>query len=202
MFKINNIDFSDIEEISELHHKAFKNFFLTSLGTSFIKYFYTIILRHKNSVSILLKYDNKIVGFAIGTLNNNHFYKDIIVKNIFSFSLEILKIILKNPLFILKLINKIKYSNSSSQHNLTDNLPCLLSICIDPELESKGMGKIILKEFEYKLIKKNATRYFLTTDSHENDYVNNFYLKNGFANIHIIKKYNNRYMNVYLKNIL
>ena len=78
MFKIKDIDFSDIEKISELHHKAFKNFFLTSLGISFLNLFYTIILRHKNSLSILLKYDNKVVGFAIGTLNINHFYKDII----------------------------------------------------------------------------------------------------------------------------
>lgn len=73
----------------------------------------------------------------------------------------------------------------------------LLSICVDPAEGKKGLGQIVLKEFEKEvfLISNGVS---LTTDCDNNDHVNRFYQNNNYELVQNFGQ-DERRMNLYYK---
>ena len=62
---------SDSNQIAKIHLKSFPNFFLTTLGYSFLKTYYRSCAKSKEAISIcaINQDDKKLLGFAVGCLN-------------------------------------------------------------------------------------------------------------------------------------
>lgn len=185
------------KEIASLHKLAFPGFFLSNLGVKFLKVFYSSILSDTNSIGLGIVKDNKIIGFAIGSSIYKSFYKKIFINNFLKLSFYILIPLIKNPSILIRIIKSL-VSKSANIEEFNDPA-VLLSICVQPNVESKGLGKLLLTKFEDILFNRNDL-VILTTDTYNNDYVNLFYQKNGYK-IHSIFLQGNRTMNLYYKKI-
>jgi ribosomal protein S18 acetylase RimI-like enzyme len=196
--EIREIKKEDASLVALLHTTMFKNFFLTSLGTNFLSFFYGTLIESKNSIGIVIISDRKLIGFAIGNTRNSDFYKKIILDNLVGYALQILGLIFTKPLSIFRILRNLFFS---SPHNM-NNLPCLLSICADSKSKVSGVGRKLIHEYEKKLQSVYCTEYFLTTDANNNDRVNEFYKNNGFIKIRLIKQSNKRQLNIYHKTLI
>jgi ribosomal protein S18 acetylase RimI-like enzyme len=186
---------SNSNEIALIHKAAFPGFFLSKLGVSFLRVFYRSILENPNSVGIGIVKNNEIIGFAIGSTIANSFYKTIFKKNFLKLFGYILLPIIKNPLLIIRAFQSL-LSKPQKIDALT-NGAVLLSICVQPNFESKGIGRLLLEKFEEHIYNYNDL-IILTTDKDNNEYVNRFYQKNNYS-LHSTFLQGNRYMNLYYK---
>jgi len=196
MLKINEIGKNDIKSVSQLHFLSFKGFFLTSLGKGFLNAFYSAILKNENAISVGIFKSDKLVGFAIGTSKSDNFYKSILKKNFFKLGLFALPNLIFNPLKIRRLVAAFL---SAKNHSFSDS-PCLLSICVLPDEESRGLGSRLIEAFEHKLLEKGYKELILTTDSVNNDSANAFYKKNKYVCVETFFQ-SDRKMNLYHKKL-
>lgn len=198
MITIRVLKLEETKNIAALHRKAFDNFFLTSLGTKFLRKFYGSIIKSQNGVA-LGAYDesNELVGFAIGARVKKGFYKNILKNNFISLSLAASTSLIKKPKNIIRLIKSFLTTETSNDESL--DYATLLSICVNPEKKGKKIGKLLLYEFESE-IKKYSDGITLTTDKLNNDYVNNFYVSNNYILTNQFSQ-GNREMNFYMKKL-
>jgi len=191
------LDQSDCKKIVNVHMAAFSSFFLTTLGPKFLFYFYKSIINNKDGLAIGIFEKNNLVGFVVGSYYQKGFYKKILFNNFFSLSFSALLPLLKKPYAVFRIIS----SFFSPNININQSGGVLLSICINPSIQGKGIGNILINEFEKKLKEKNIFIYYLTTDKENNDKVNLFYLKAGFQLYASCRTKYGRPMNIYYKNI-
>lgn len=196
MINVNKLNFNNAKAVSELHYIAFKNFFLTSLGKPFLLAFYKAIMKHPDGIAIGL-YDNaQLLGFAVGTKRNEGFYASLLYHNWFKLGLAALPSLILNPLKIGRLFLSFETSRNTNQKCM----PSLLSICVSPNNSSKGLGSILLQEFERELLKNDLDELVLTTNTNDNDNANIFYLKNNY-NLTDSFFQGKREMNLYYKKL-
>ena len=189
------LEHKDAYNIAKLHLKSFSGFFLTSLGYSFLVIFYKSVINNKNSINLGVFENNKLIGFAIGSIKSESFYKILLKENFFQLLFSLLKPVIVNPYNIIKLLKSFKSSNNKI--NIKDSA-VLLSICVNPNSHLKGIGTFLVKEFEQEIFKYSNT-LALTTDSLNNEKVNLFYIRNGY-NLHSQFFQSKRLMNFYVKN--
>lgn len=184
---------SDSKDLALLHYRSFKSFFLTSLGTRFLKRFYKAILGHANGFGVGVFDKGKLVGFSVGATEVAGFYKIIAASNLFGLLFAALPMIFF-PKNVLRLCRSLFLNNKGM------NGACLLSICVAQEYENRGIGSILIQQFEKALLQKKIGEYYLTTDASDNDKANSFYLKNKF---HLIGQLSqtDRKLNIYHKKL-
>jgi ribosomal protein S18 acetylase RimI-like enzyme len=187
-------------EIAKLHIDVFPNFFLSTLGTSFLTTYYKSCLKSKESITICAvdRRTKKILGFAIGCINSKGFNKRLIFSNLNIYIYEITVLIFTKPLAIIRLIKNLKKGN-----NLMDkgNYAELFSIGVSPNYGGLGIGKQLLYKFETQVKNKGVNTITLTTDLDSNDGVLNFYKKGGYKFYYEFITYPNRKMIKFLKHL-
>lgn len=195
MMEIKKLTKQHCKEIAKIHTVSFPGFFLTSLGEHFLYAFYKAIVRNKESVNIGLFENGELIGFAIGSITNESFYKKALSQNFLELGFAAIIPLIKNPKNLKRLYNSLVSSNKKELDEI--NAGILLSICINPYHESKGNGKRLLNEFE-KIVFKHQSATTLTTDKENNKYVNDFYLRNGYV-LKTEFMQGQRKMNLYIK---
>jgi ribosomal protein S18 acetylase RimI-like enzyme len=169
----------DYPSIAEIHLLAFNDFFLSSLGKSFLRTYYKASLKNEECVAVCaISEDNKIIGFAIGTRLSQGYHKRLLVKNFFPFLLRSLEIIIKNPGAIIRLSRNLKKTANSMDDGLYAEL---LSIGVLESVKGKGVGWRLINLFEQELVSRGCKMVALTTDYYKNDDVINFYKKQGYG---------------------
>lgn len=198
--KFRRIEIDDCDQIVDLHLLTFKDFFLSSLGASFLKTYYKSCINSENSIGIcVINEDQKIIGFAVGNLLSKGFHINLIKGNIFPFLYQGLKLLLTKPLAIIRLIKNLM--KGGSENNDTGLYSELLSIGVNPSVKGKGIGKKLILEFENVLRSHNCKKVALTTDYVDNSYAINFYNKLGYEVYYDFVAYPNRRMFKLIKNI-
>lgn len=167
-----------IKTIAELHKKAFPSFFLTQLGVPFLHTLYTGYMEDKDSGIIVAEDNNGIlIGFIAYSNDYPCFYKGLIKKHLFKFAFCSLGATIRHPSFIKRILGAFKKSESVVKE---EKYVELASICVDPGLESKGIGTQLI-DYLKSIVDFNTYAYInLETDADGNDGVNRFYVKNGF----------------------
>ena len=79
------LSMEDIKDIVDIHKISFKNFFLSSLGTHFLKVYYKAVLKSQLSVCIGGKENGILKGFCVGTTLARGFHKGLLKDNFVSF---------------------------------------------------------------------------------------------------------------------
>jgi GNAT superfamily N-acetyltransferase len=186
----------DAAEIAGLHYMAFKDFFLTSLGERFLKAFYEAVLSHPLGIGIGIYAEDKLIGFAVGAKKGTGFYKSLVYKKGLSLALAALPRLIVSPSKVNRLLTPLL----GSEEVLYKDLPVLLSICVSDAHGASGIGRQLLRGFESELLKHSCHEVVLTTDSQNNDYVNRFYVSNGYKQVQTFFQ-GTREMNLYYRKL-
>ena len=166
-----------VKALAELHKKAFPGFFLTQLGVPFLRTLYTGYMEDKDSGIIVAEDDGKLIGFIAYSNDYPRFYKGLIKNHLMKFAICSLGAAIRHPSFIKRLLGAFKKSDSVVK---TERYVELASICVDPEVECRGVGTQLIY-FLKRIVDFNKYVYInLETDADGNDGINQFYVKNGF----------------------
>ena len=196
MITLKALKTEDVKNITILHQIAFKNFFLTSLGSDFLTKFYASIFRSKDGIAIgAFDKSNELVGCAIGAKTKKGFYKSLLKNNFIPLLFSAFFNLLKQPLKIKRLLQSFLTSETSNEEFI--DYATLLSICVNPDKKGQKIGKLLLEEFENETL-IYSKGISLTTDKYNNDYVNNFYVSNNYILNNEFSQ-GNRKMNFYIK---
>lgn len=171
---------SDSNQIAKIHLKSFPNFFLTSLGYSFLKTYYKSCSKSKEAISICA-IDNetkKIVGFAVGCFNSVGFNKRLIFSNSLEYSYRAILLLFSKPIALIRLYKNLAKNNGKDDKG---NYAELLSIGVLPDKNGFGIGQSLLVKFENQVREKGINTITLTTDADSNDSVLRFYKKSGYT---------------------
>lgn len=192
MIAIRKATRNDIEAIVRVHEAAFPDFFLTKLGTSFLRLYYNSVMNHKDGVLLACKMDGIIIGLCAGTVLSAGFNSKLIKANIIKFGIESMKILFTKPKALIHLMKNMSKEDSSAGDD--GNYAELLSIAVDPKVQRSGAGKAMLLELEKVIKEKGGERLSLTTDYEDNEKAIGFYKSLGYEPWYDFVTYPNRRM--------
>ena len=90
-----------------------------------------------------------------------------------------LKPLLQQPAIFPRLVRALFYRGDAPLSATGSAL--LASVCLDPGLQSKGLGKKMVAAFESEMWKRGAKFAYLTTDLDNNQDTQRFYEKIGWS---------------------
>jgi ribosomal protein S18 acetylase RimI-like enzyme len=186
---------SDLEFVVSVHLQSFPNFFLSFLGTSFLRELYGAILDDVSGIAYVYKRNEKISGFIVGTTLPSGFYTRLLRYRWLQFAWASLLPAIKNPSIIPRLLRAFQRGKAEDVH---ENCATLMSIAVLPEVHGQGIGQKLIQAFLVEAAKRGIRRVNLTTDAVTNDAVNKFYLKQGFKLFKSFTTPEGRLMNEYV----
>ena len=195
---IKNVRKNDIKKIVTIHLNSFKDFFLSSLGKFFLETYYTILHKDKGTTFIGCYIDDELGGFCSIANISKGFNQRIIKSNILAFLLVGIRLLLKKPGSIIRLIKNL---DKNSSPNDKGDYSEILSIAVSEYNQGKGIGKKLLLHAEKILTKNKFYKLSLTTDFYNNENALNFYKKNGYKVFSDFYSYPNRKMYRLIKNL-
>jgi len=193
MITYRKAEISDSDKIAKMHLKSFPDFFLTSLGYSFLNTYYRSCTKSREAISICAidQVDKKLLGFAVGCYNSGGFNKRLILSNSLEYSFQALFLLFTRPLALIRLYkNLTKNSDKDDKGNYAE----LLSISVSPDQSGLGIGRNLLVNFEERVREQGIGTITLTTDADSNDSVLRFYKKSGYTVYYDFKTFPNRQM--------
>lgn len=185
----------DLDKVVSIHFERFPNFFLTTLGKSFLNVFYKGFLKDPGILLVLID-NNEIQGFAAGSRSNKSFFKNLVKNNFFEFTFSGIQILLTKPQALKRI-----FSNTKKAQEIDVVYAELLSIAT--VINKKGYGKILLDHFEKEVSRKNTENLplSLTTDYENNEKAVKFYKDCGYKVSEVFESFQKRKMYRFIKNI-
>ncbi len=178
MTLIKKITFSDLDAIVLIHIEAFPNFFLTSLGSSFLNCYYRSLIKSSDGIGLCAIEGTDIVGFCAGTVKSKGFHKRLLLNNIYFFTLQFFKLIFLQPKALVRLFFNME---KVPLLDISGDIAELTSIGVKPSAKGTGVGEKLLVEFEKAVEVSGSKIITLTTDFYYNENVLRFYSKNGYT---------------------
>lgn len=162
----------------DIHMKSFPNFFLSSLGPAFLYEFYSNFLNDEKGVGFVACEGNgKLLGVIVGPINPKGYFKRLLYRRWWAFSLSSLYAIVRKPSSALRLIRAIFYRGNTPPGPIR---ALLSSIAVSPDAQAMGIGKSLVDAWTTEMRRRGAFGCYLTTDAERNTTVNEFYLKLGW----------------------
>jgi len=193
--EIRPVMYKDIDNIVQIHIRAFSGFFMTKLGGNFLKVYYRTVFDYSGKIFLAAEYDGLLIGFVAGFIDPAKFYSLMKDRKI-RFALSILPSLFRNPRLILQVWRNFRRINDSNNESNKIEVE-LASIAVDPSYTRKGCGKLLVKAFLEKAQQLGADVVYLTTDAQNNDAVNYFYQSLGFILYRTFETSSDRIMNEY-----
>lgn len=178
MTEIKKLLITDLDKVVQVHKDSFKNFFLTELGDQFLMVYYDSIRKDTKGILLGLFIDGELFGFCAATTLSNGFNKQLVLQNLFRFSLIGLRLLITKPNSLVRLIKN--FSKNDSKISDTGEYAELLSIGVSSNKQGLGVGKMLLFQLENELKIKSCSELSLTTDYYKNDKTIQFYKGLGY----------------------
>ncbi len=176
-YKIVPIQEKYIDNIVDVHIKAFPDFFLTFLGPKFLKEFYNSFIVDEQGIGFVALENDKLLGAIVGPFQPAGYFKRLLMKKWYAFCLASIGAVLKKPKVIKRLFRAVFYRGESPP----DGQRALLSsIAVSPDAQGKGVGRALVSSWLNEVKLRGGEGAFLTTDAENNDSVNGFYQKLGW----------------------
>ncbi len=183
-----------VEEITEIHVRTFKGFFLTFMGRGFLKQMYSAYLAHNKSNILIATEDNKVVGFLAYSSDMSGLYKYMIASRLIPFAWYSLGAFFRKPKSFFHLIRAfLKPTETKREEKYVE----LASIGVNPESKAKGIGTALIDKLKENVDFSEFSYITLETDAVDNEAANKFYIKNGFKLIREYETHEGRKMNEY-----
>lgn len=192
MIDIRTATTADVEEIVSIHQKAFPDFFLTSLGTDFLKLYYKSVHTHPRGILLVCENESGVIGFCAGTMLSAGFNSSLIKANLLSYIVEGLRVLFMEPVALWHLYKNMSKEDSSIGDK--GGYAELLSIGVNPNTQRTGAGRGMLMALEEEVQKRGGAELSLTTDYYENEKAIGFYHSLGYQAWYDFVTYPNRRM--------
>jgi len=181
----------DVKNISMLHKKVFdSSYFSVHYPDKILDKYFSRLLNSNDYCYVVADGDQNIFGFLIGGYKTQKAVDDFMRENITA----IVICMIKNPIFILKginkFINRLFLKSSESKTKLR-----LFLIGVDPTTAKKGIGTLLLSEFETAILKDGINLFGLYVRNDNIDAIE-FYKRKGFQ-----LEYERSDLSCYIKNI-
>lgn len=195
---IRNMSKTDLNDVIQIHNKAFPGFFLTQLGRDFLYDLYKNFIVDPLSICLVAEIDSFIKGFVVGNMMPDNLFRKMLIKQGYLFLLHSFKAMIRNPILVSRrLLYAVQYRGECPKGFIKPAL--LSSIGVDPGEGTKGIGSHLINAFCWEAFSKGSDIVYLTTDKFRNNKVNAFYIKNGFKLLDTIENDKGREMNRYIK---
>lgn len=182
----------DIKGIVDVHCSAFKGFFLTELGSSFLQLYYSSYFMEPSAVLLVAEKYGEIVGFSSATSLSAGFNTRLVKKDFLRYALRGCMIALTKPKAFVNLSKNWSHRDPSVVDS--GDYAELMSIAVSPEAQGCGIGKLLIQETEKVVKSHDASKFSLTTDYYNNDSTIAFYKRCGFEVIYEFTAYPDRKM--------
>ncbi len=191
---------SDIAQVVQVHIQAFPSFFLTLMGTRFLRLLYSGFLNHPTGISLVAcpqARPSEVIGFVVGTTQPQGFFSQLLRQHWLAFAMASLWPLLKKPgLVFVKLWSALFYRGESLPDQ--PNAALLSSLGVKPTAQGQQIGQQLVSAFLAHAQTAGATAVYLTTDQSDNTKANHFYTKLGFKLAGTCKRPHGRILNRYL----
>lgn len=183
--EIRPMTFYDIDEVVQIHLRAFKGYMNASLGKNYVCKFLNWFITSKISTAFVVTDENKVIGYVVGAtigydaelnreLLKTGIYSIITHPKIFFHRhfIETIKVRLKMMINEKKLL--IKVNNEPSGKGIS-----LVGIAVDPLFSRKGCGTLLMQSFENSA-KNLGYKYMRLSVYDVNEKARILYSKNGW----------------------
>jgi len=198
--QIRPVQTSDIAQVVQVHIQAFPGFFLTLMGTRFLRLLYSGFLNHPTGISLVAcpqARPSEVIGFVVGTTQPQGFFSQLLRQHWLAFAMASLWPLLKKPgLVFVKLWSALFYRGESLPDQ--PNAALLSSLGVKPTAQGQQIGQQLVSAFLAHAQTAGATAVYLTTDQSDNTKANHFYTKLGFKLAGTCKRPHGRILNRYL----
>jgi ribosomal protein S18 acetylase RimI-like enzyme len=188
----------DLDAVVAIHMEAFPGFFLTRLGSKFLKLMYEAFAQDEASVFAIVANDGDVVGFATGAAQQGTQVRRMAGKRAFRLALAIFPALCKSPFEIVKHLFYKLFAMDGHPSVEADSV-ILRSIAVANKSLGTGAAVELLRFFESKVKEGGFSSVTLTTDATANERVNNFYHKAGYLVKCQFTQKPDRLMNLYQK---
>ena len=189
----------NVNAIVRIHKEAFSDFFLSSLGCTFLRLYYRCMIKSKEAITLCVIKDGIVVGFSTTALISKSFNIRLVRQNVLRFGIEGIRLLLFRPQALIRLIN-----NFTKKSDVIDDA-CqyaeLFSFGVSPAFQGLGAGRALLSETESIVYKKGGRALSLTTDKNNNDSAIAFYQSCGYQILYEFTAYPDRKMFRFIKKL-
>jgi ribosomal protein S18 acetylase RimI-like enzyme len=195
-FRIRKATNDDMREIVDVHMASFRNFFLTFLGRRFLELLYKEIAAEPFSVVLVaVTPQNTVAGFAAGVADQASLYKRLAMKHWFEFGLASCPTAFRHPGIIPRLLRAFRYAGDAAEAACP---ALLMSLAVAPCAMSKGVGRLLVRNFISAMALYDVDAVCLKTDRENNDGANHFYRRMGFSLVREYQTAEGRWLNEYM----
>lgn len=171
----------DIPQLAQAHLQAFEGFYMTKLGTGFLKEYYRSVFEYDGGILLVASTGNHaaLAGFAVGFIDSPAFYRWLRSRRM-RLALATVPGLLRDPRLCLRLFQSSGRVRRESQGEGTARDCELASLGVLPSCQGNGVGRLLVQAFLTRSRKMGADRVSLTTDAQDNNRVKHFYQSLGF----------------------
>lgn len=197
--EIRKAEQADIESIVKIHCNAFEGFFLTSLGSDFLKFYYICFINSSDTVTMCAVENGKIMGFSASTKVCKGFNSRLIKSNLMDFGMLSIRLMFTSPKSLIRLLKNLTKKGEVVVDN--EDYAELYSIGVSQDAQGKGVGKLLLATSEKVMKEEGVKRVSLTTDYYNNEAAVGFYLSMGYEVLYEFVAYPDRKMYRFIKSL-
>lgn len=165
-----------LSEIADIHYGAYsKEHFTSCFDKALLEKYYKFLIVNSD-LCLLAVDDGMVIGFIVSGYSVGRGVSQFIGEN----RPSVIRVFLKNPRFILEKALSIISSRIMRGKNSPAIAPFrLMSITVKSGTQSRGVGSLLLNEFEQTLLARNINLYGLSVRK-KNERAVSFYFRNGF----------------------
>jgi len=172
MNDIREMNLSDVPSVVNVHLESFMGFFLSSLGTHFLRELYKSILMDETRIALVCTNEREVLGFVAGSTHPVGFYGRALKRNWRGFVIASIFPILKNPMMAIRILRRLIAKRETRFDN---GFALLMSVAVNPNRQGNGIGRQLVSKFLEEAGSRGCLSVTLTTDALGNDTVNRFY---------------------------
>jgi ribosomal protein S18 acetylase RimI-like enzyme len=179
--QIRNAEVSDLNGIVSVHLSAFPGFFLTSLGSRFLKLMYASFISDALGVLLVsVAPHGGVVGFLAGARSPHKFFGRLRRRKGLALGLAALPGVLRHPLRLLnRLYLALRYRGDAMPG--LGEFWLLSSLGVAAGHAGSGVGSKLVEQFCSLARIEEAQGVYLLTDADNNDHTLAFYARHGFV---------------------
>lgn len=199
MIEIKQATLENVDAIVKIHEQAFPDFFLTTLGSGFLRLYYSCMCKSKEALTLCAFEDGNVVGFSSTALISAGFNTRLIKNNKMKFMVEAVKLLFTIPTALIHLAKNM--TKSAEGVDDKGDYAELYSIGVVPSCQGKGVGGLLLSENERVIRSFGGLRLSLTTDKKHNESAVAFYQRHGYKVLYDFTAYPDREMYRFIKDL-
>jgi ribosomal protein S18 acetylase RimI-like enzyme len=185
----------DVASVARIHTLAFPGFFLTSLGGSFLRYYYRMFPTYGGTIALVAETAaGDIAGFVVGSANPRGFYRRLLRRHWFGFTQRGILALARRPFAAPRLLRGLTHPGSNPGG---PTVVGLFSIAVAPNAQGGRAGGALMETFLARAAERGAESVFLHTDADGNERANAYYRRHGFIERQVIETPEGRRLNEY-----